>query len=33
MNVFYKKLVHIPCGWWVSEEDRNKIVEVIKKGW
>lgn len=25
--------VHIPCGWWVSNEDREKIVEVIKKGW
>ncbi len=25
--------VHIPCGWWVSKEDREKIVEVIKKGW
>jgi dTDP-4-amino-4,6-dideoxygalactose transaminase len=25
--------VHIPCGWWVGEEDRERIAEVIKKGW
>jgi perosamine synthetase len=30
---FYKQMVHIPCGWWLDEESRNKIVEVIKKGW
>lgn len=30
---FYKKMVHIPCGWWLSEEERNFIVDVIKKGW
>ncbi|AZI23400.1 DegT/DnrJ/EryC1/StrS family aminotransferase [Chryseobacterium taklimakanense] len=30
---FYKKMVHIPCGWWVTEEDREKIVSTIKEGW
>lgn len=33
LDSFYSKLVHIPCGWWVNEEDRARIVEVIKKGW
>lgn len=33
MEKWYKNFVHIPCGWWVSEEDRNKIVDIIKKGW
>lgn len=33
LDSFYEKLVHIPCGWWVSEEDRTYIVDVIKKGW
>lgn len=28
-----KKLSSIPVGWWVTEEDRNYIVEQIKKGW
>lgn len=33
LDEFYSKLVHIPCGWWVTPEDRLKIVEIIKKGW
>lgn len=32
LDLFYKRLLHIPCGWWVSDEDRQRIVEVIKKG-
>jgi dTDP-4-amino-4,6-dideoxygalactose transaminase len=27
------KVVSIPVGWWVSEEDREYIVSCIKKGW
>lgn len=33
MDEWYSKFVHIPCGWWVDEEARNKIVEAIKRGW
>ena len=33
LDLFYSKMVHIPCGWWVDEEKRNYIVDVIKKGW
>jgi dTDP-4-amino-4,6-dideoxygalactose transaminase len=33
LDKFYSKMVHIPCGWWVSPEDREKIVAVIKSGW
>ncbi len=33
LDAFYKSFVHIPCGWWLSEEDKKKIVETIKKGW
>ncbi|WP_275564440.1 DegT/DnrJ/EryC1/StrS family aminotransferase [Bacteroides faecichinchillae] len=33
MEEWYSSFVHIPCGWWISEEDRNHIVETIKKGW
>jgi len=33
LDSFYDSYVHIPCGWWLSEEDRWKIVETIKKGW
>lgn len=33
LDDFYSKFVHIPCGWWLDEEQREKIVELIKKGW
>ncbi|NLI35974.1 MAG: DegT/DnrJ/EryC1/StrS family aminotransferase [Bacteroidales bacterium] len=33
MEKWYSNFIHIPCGWWISDEDRNKIVNVIKKGW
>ena len=29
---FYRRLVHIPCGWWVSDDDRERIVETLKRG-
>jgi perosamine synthetase len=32
-DAFYQKMVHLPCGWWLSNEDREKIVNVIKEGW
>ena len=33
LDLFYSKLVHIPCGWWVTIEDCNKMIELIRKGW
>jgi len=33
LDVFYEKFVHIPCGWWLTIDDRERIVDVIKKGW
>lgn len=30
---FQEKELCIPCGWWVSEEDREYIVKIIKEGW
>jgi perosamine synthetase len=32
LESFYKRLVHIPCGWWVSDEDRERIVNALKRG-
>ncbi|WP_395006630.1 DegT/DnrJ/EryC1/StrS family aminotransferase [Undibacterium sp.] len=32
LEKFYRRLLHIPCGWWVSDEDRARIVEIIKRG-
>ena len=33
LESFYSKFVHWGCGWWLSEHDRDKIVDLIKKGW
>ncbi|MBH0230753.1 DegT/DnrJ/EryC1/StrS family aminotransferase [Halobacillus yeomjeoni] len=33
LDSFCDKYVHIPCGWWVSDTDKEHIVNVIKKGW
>ena len=27
------KLISIPVGWWVTKEQREYIVDCIKKGW
>jgi perosamine synthetase len=33
LDRFYSRLVHIPCGWWVTLTDCDKMIELIKKGW
>lgn len=33
MDYVDNKRICIPCGWWVTKEDREKIVHVIKEGW
>ena len=33
LDEWYHSFVHIPCGWWVNMEERDKIVKAIKKGW
>lgn len=33
VDTFSRRVVHIPCGWWVTNEDREYIVDVIKQGW
>lgn len=32
LEKFYKRLLHIPCGWWVTDEDREKILQVVSRG-
>lgn len=33
LDAFYGRMVHFPCGWWVSGEDRERIVDTLKAGW
>lgn len=32
LDSFYQRLVHIPSGWWVGDEDRQRIVDALAKG-
>jgi len=33
LDAFYSRMLHIPSGWWVSDEDREFIADTIRKGW
>jgi dTDP-4-amino-4,6-dideoxygalactose transaminase len=32
LDTYYRRLIHIPCGWWVTDEDRVRIVDLLSKG-
>lgn len=32
LDTYYRRLTHIPCGWWVGNDDREKIVDALRKG-
>lgn len=33
LEVFNNDYISIPCGWWVTDEDREYMLNTIKKGW
>jgi len=33
LDRFYARMLHIPCGWWVDNESRERIVDVVSRGW
>jgi len=33
LDSFYSHMLHIPCGWWVSDEDREFITDTLRRGW
>jgi len=33
VDAFYDTMLHIPCGWWIDDEQREYIANVIRKGW
>jgi dTDP-4-amino-4,6-dideoxygalactose transaminase len=33
LDEWYSSFIHIPCGWWVNDEIRERIADTIKKGW
>jgi perosamine synthetase len=33
LDTFAERMLHLPCGWWVTDEDRERIVDAIRRGW
>lgn len=33
LDIICEDMIAIPCGWWVTQENREYIVDCIKKGW
>jgi perosamine synthetase len=33
VDAFSARVVHLPCGWWVGEEERERIVDAVREGW
>ena len=33
LDSVYDRLAYIPVGWWLSEDDRARMVDVITSGW
>lgn len=32
LGKYYERMIHVPCGWWVTNEDRELIVDALRKG-
>jgi dTDP-4-amino-4,6-dideoxygalactose transaminase len=32
LDTYYRRLTHIPCGWWVTSEDCERIVYALGRG-
>lgn len=32
LDSYYRRLTHVPCGWWVSDENRERMIEALRKG-
>jgi dTDP-4-amino-4,6-dideoxygalactose transaminase len=33
VDAFYDRYLHLPCGWWVDAEQRERIVDALEAGW
>lgn len=33
LDRFYDRMLHIPCGWWVGDDEREHIVGALREGW
>lgn len=33
LDSFAERMLHLPCGWWVTDVDRERIVDAVRSGW
>ena len=33
LDLFYDRMLHLPCGWWLTDADREKIEAALRAGW
>ncbi len=33
LDRFYERMLHIPCGWWVGDDERERIAGALREGW
>lgn len=33
LDRFFSRMLHIPCGWWVTDEQREYVVDRVRDGW
>lgn len=33
LDDFYARMLHIPCGWWVGDAERETIAAALRQGW
>lgn len=33
LDEFERRYLHLPCGWWVGDEERERIVSIVRAGW
>jgi perosamine synthetase len=32
LEAYYRRLTHIPCGWWVGAEERERVLHALRRG-
>lgn len=32
LDDYYRRMVHVPCGWWVTDEDRERMLDALARG-
>lgn len=33
LDAFTERALHLPCGWWVGDEQRARVIEALEEGW